>query len=170
MNSIIKKMIQRSTFRPRRDLNLHLLQSLMFTGKDTEVQRGELTCPGLWLDYGRTETRSHFTLTYYLILWGKEKRLPDEGGKIDVLYFLLPSASQAEGGHLSYSTSLPASLRLLYSSPCLYYSEQSTCPSVIQGAFLQRTVLEDRTRAGLSLLGMAFQKTRRYGSCLQSRC
>lgn len=95
----------------------------MFTDKDTGVQRGELTCPGLWLDYGRIETISHFTLTYYLILWGEEKRLADEGGKIDVLYFLLPPASQAEGGHLSYSTSLPASLRLLYFSPCLQFTQ-----------------------------------------------
>lgn len=112
-----------STFRPRRDLNLHLLQSLMFTGKDTEVQRGELTCPGLWLDYGRTETRSHFTLTYYLILWGKEKRLADEGGKIDVLYFLLPPASQAEVGHLSYSTLTPSFIETLVLFSLLVFTQ-----------------------------------------------
>ena len=45
------------TFRSRIDLDIHLLESLMLTGEDSEVQRSLITCPGFQLNWGRTEIR-----------------------------------------------------------------------------------------------------------------
>lgn len=140
-----------STFSYRRDLNFRL-HPVMLTGGDTEVQRWNYlswVVAGLWQNWDQTP--------FVPLLWGEEREIGWRGWE-DRGAVLVAAVSQAEGGHLTYSTLSPRSFTSLYSSPCLSLT-QSKVQSLLWCQELSHRGLAVREAGkpdGLSPLGMPF--------------